>query len=141
MKKRVRYSTVFDVRIRDGPRISPGDDLHLRVAKFLYKLGLARDRDLEDPASSAAVAVFEELLSGWRSLEELSSRVPRTTAYRLVERMRETGLVEEGKGEGRKRRYRVRGGDLDLALDFLETNVRVYLRILRMEAARLREGL
>ncbi len=131
---------MFDVRIRDGPRAAPGDDPHLRVAKFLYKLGLARDRDLEDPASSAPVLVFEELLSGWRSLDDLAARVPRTTAYRLVEKMKDAGLVEEGR-TGRRRAYRIRGGDLDLALDFLETNVRVYMRILRMEASRLRESL
>jgi DNA-binding transcriptional ArsR family regulator len=125
---------MFKMTIASSPQRILNNDVERNLAYFLSDIGyiprMNPDTDMDTIRRSAGFRLFHECFlrdpQKYWEVEEIMSYlgISRTTLYRHLNKLKSMDVLEEAHG-GRSKNYRLRGGSLESAWNWVEINVRM----------------
>ncbi len=127
---------MFKITIASTPQRVLDQDLNRSIAYFLSDIGyiprLNPNTDFESISKSVYFRLFKECFLDnseryWTG-EELMAylKTSRTTLYRHLNKLKSMDLLEE-EHDGKNKKYRLRGGNLETAWNWVKININMAL--------------
>ncbi len=127
---------MFKITIASTPQRILDQDLNRSIAYFLSDIGyiprLNPNTDFESISKSVYFRLFKECFLDnadryWTG-EELMAflKTSRTTLYRHLNKLKSMDLLEE-EHDGKNKKYRLRGGNLETAWNWVKININMAL--------------
>lgn len=127
---------MFKITIASTPQRVLDQDLNRSIAYFLSDIGyiprLNPNTDYESISKSVYFRLFKECFldnaERYWSGDELMAylKTSRTTLYRHLNKLKSMDLLEEEQ-EGKTKKYRLRGGNLETAWNWVKININMAL--------------